>query len=65
MEGLRELMYPEVVCVRVDDSYADAQYATDLLESDTKKLRKLFVLGRESYRRHEQEIMIHFPARVR
>ncbi len=62
VEVLRKVLFPELVCVRIDDSFLDDQYATDLLESDVKKLRKLFVLGRESFGRHETAVHAHFPS---
>lgn len=61
LEGLRAVLFPDVACVRIDESYADAKYATDLLEADTDKLMKLLTLGRDSYRRHEVEIHQLFP----
>jgi predicted acylesterase/phospholipase RssA len=61
IEGLRRVLFPNLVCVRIDDSYPDAQYATDLLEADPVRLRQLFVLGRESYGRHEKDILAQFP----
>ena len=56
IERLRLLFFSDVDCVRIDESYPDSQYATDLLESDVVKLRKLFILGRESFRNREEDV---------
>lgn len=63
VEALRRVLFPSLVCVRIDDAYADDQYATDLLESDPAKLKKLFALGRDSFGRHERDVAVHFPSR--
>jgi uncharacterized protein len=56
IERLRQLFFSDIECVRIDESYTDSQYETDLLEADPLKLRKLFVLGRESFRNFEAEV---------
>ncbi len=61
MDGLRRALFPNVCCVRIDDSFPGKQYATDLLEADRSKLRKLFVLGSDSFGRFEAEIQKAFP----
>ncbi len=63
IEGLRRVLFPEVACIRVDEAYPDQQYATDLLEADPTKLRKLYVLGRDSYGKWEKELNEVFPRR--
>lgn len=57
---LRIILVPDVKCIRVDESFPDDQYATDLLESDPAKLKKILSLGRESFGRHEPAIRQHF-----
>jgi predicted patatin/cPLA2 family phospholipase len=49
IEILRNIFFRDVSCVRIDEAYTDGKYATDLLESDTKKLETMFALGRASY----------------
>lgn len=61
MEGLRKALCAEVPCVRIDETYAAAEYATDLLESDPSKLEKLFVLGRTSFGTLEADVRSLFP----
>jgi predicted patatin/cPLA2 family phospholipase len=56
VEQLREILFSDVVCIRINESYADNQYSTDLLESDPDKLDKLKALGRESFRKFQAEI---------
>ena len=56
IEQLRVVLFPQVACVRISETYAQPEYATDLLEADTVKLRKLFTLGRESYGKFEKDI---------
>ena len=62
VEQLRLILFPEVDCVRVNETYSQPEYSTDLLESDEKKLKKLNVLGRESFAKHERSIRktLHF-----
>lgn len=56
VETMRKLFFKDIACVRIDSTYADSRYATDLVEADLKKLNQLFVLGRESYSQFEPEI---------
>ena len=56
IDQLRIILFPQVPCVRVSESYPQPEYATDLLESDVEKLKKLHSLGRESFAKYENEI---------
>ncbi len=56
IEQLRVVLFPQVPCVRISEAYPQPEYATDLLEADTTKLRKLFTLGRESYGKYERDV---------
>jgi len=56
IEQLRVVLFPDVPCVRISDAYPQPEYATDLLEADTTKLRTLFTLGRESFGKYERDI---------
>lgn len=56
IEQLRSVLFPQIRCVRVSESYPQPEFATDLLESDEKKLRVLCSLGRESFAKFENEI---------
>jgi predicted patatin/cPLA2 family phospholipase len=56
IEQLRVVLFPQIACVRVSESYPQPEYATDLLENDVAKLRKLNTLGRESFAKFEKQI---------
>ena len=56
IEQLRVVLFPDVPCVRISDAYPQPEYATDLLEADTTKLRTLFTLGRKSFGKYERDI---------
>src|SRR5438045_4153725 len=56
IEQLRVVLFPQVSCVRVSESYPQPEYATDLLECDIEKLKRLHSLGRESFAKQEKEI---------
>lgn len=49
VEILRQLVYNDVWSVRINGVFRDAALATDLLESDPEKLKRLFALGREAF----------------
>lgn len=53
MEQLRELLFPEVSIVRINNAYMHPGMATDLMERDPKKLNLLYQSGRESFADHE------------
>src|SRR5215831_1703902 len=55
IEQLRLLLFPQIACVRVSESYPQPEYATDLLEDDPAKLQMLNSLGRESFAKFENE----------
>ena len=56
MEQLREVLFKDILTVRINDRYEQPEMATDLLESDPKKLNTLFQQGRESFARYETHI---------
>lgn len=62
VEIMRKLFFNDIACVRIDSTYADPRYATDLLEADKEKLNQLFVLGRESYSQYEPDIDKYFKS---
>ena len=64
VETLRKLLFSDIKCVRIDESFADQKYETDLLEANVKKLRAIQSLGRESYAKHENDIQIAFPKAI-
>ena len=49
VETIRNLFFDEITTLRIDDAFTDTQYKTDFLESRSKKLRKIYHLGRKSF----------------
>jgi len=60
IEQLRAILFPEVQTVRINDSFPQKEYETDLLESDREKLIKLNSLGRESFAKQEGQLKAVF-----
>jgi predicted acylesterase/phospholipase RssA len=58
MDQLRAIMFKDVPTIRVNDSFPEPHMATDLFEHDMKKLNDLFIRGRESYAKVEQDLKI-------
>lgn len=56
MEQLRDILFREIAAVRINDTYQQPEMATDLLESDLKKLGMLYQRGRESFSKHEAKL---------
>lgn len=56
METLAKLLFFEVPMVRINDTYATPDMATDLMETNMKKLNLLFQRGGESFAKHEDEL---------
>lgn len=60
IEQLRVILFPDVSCVRINDAYSQQEHATDMLESNIDKLKKLNALGRESFSKYERELKDKF-----
>jgi patatin-like phospholipase/acyl hydrolase len=56
MEQLRAILFQDIRTVRVNDTYAEPEMATDLMESDLTKLNLLYQEGGQSFAKHEQAI---------
>jgi len=56
MEQLREVLFKDVKTIRISDTFEKPEMATDLLESDLKKLNLLFQCGGESFAPHEPKL---------
>ena len=56
VEVLRDLLYPDVPTLRVDKTTTEESFRTDFLERDRGKLEDIYQLGRESFRKREDEI---------
>jgi predicted acylesterase/phospholipase RssA len=57
MEQLRQLLFREVPTIRISETFAKPEMATDLLEHDLAKLDVLYRQGRESFRRNETKLL--------
>lgn len=55
VETLRRVLFPNIQCIRIDDTFHSPEYATDFLDNDIKKLRLIHSLGRESFAKLEGE----------
>ncbi|WP_271394146.1 patatin-like phospholipase family protein [Aequorivita sinensis] len=53
---LTKLIYPHVQLVRLNDTYNEPEYGTNMVEQNLDKLEKLFQLGRDCYAKNEKEI---------
>src|SRR5205085_5305234 len=60
IEQIRLILFPDVSCVRINDAFSQQEYATDMLESDIDKLKKLNALGRESFSKCERALKEKF-----
>jgi predicted acylesterase/phospholipase RssA len=56
METLAKVLFKDVPMVRINDTYATPDMATDLMEHNLKKLNILYQRGWESFGRHEDEL---------
>ena len=56
MEQLRSILFGEVHTVRINDHFEKPEMATDLLESDLKKLNMLYQRGGDSFATYEKEL---------
>ncbi len=53
---LTKLLYKNINQVRINNTYNEPEYGTNMVEDDLEKLEKLFQLGRGSYANQEAEI---------
>jgi predicted patatin/cPLA2 family phospholipase len=56
MEQLRSILFRDVQAVRINDTFESPEMATDLLESDLRKLNILYQRGIESFAKHEEDL---------
>jgi uncharacterized protein len=64
MEQLRTILFKDIPTVRISDTFAEPEMATDLLEHDLKKLDMLYQRGVESYGKHEEALKTLFAGSV-
>lgn len=55
-EVVTKLLFPDLIIERVNDSFPEPQYGTNMVERDKNKLDKMFQLGIGSYAKHEKQI---------
>lgn len=56
MEQLRTILFKDIWTVRINDTFERPEMATDLMESDLRKLNSLYQRGGESFANHETEL---------
>jgi predicted acylesterase/phospholipase RssA len=56
MEQLRLVLFGDVPTVRINETFERPEMATDLLESNLKKLNALYIRGGESFAKYESEL---------
>ena len=56
MGQLRSILFKDVRTVRINDHFERPEMATDLLESNLKKLNMLYQRGGESFAKYEDEL---------
>lgn len=56
METLAKLLFKDVPMVRINDTYSTPDMATDLMETNMKKLDILFQRGGQSFAKHEDQL---------
>jgi patatin-like phospholipase/acyl hydrolase len=56
-EELTNLLYPNLKMVRINDTFNEPEYGTNMIEKDVNKLQKMFQLGINSYAKHEKQII--------
>ena len=57
VDTLRELLFPRLQAIRIDQAFSSEKYRTNFLETDIKKLEDLYHLGRESYAESESKLL--------
>ena len=60
VDSLRELFFPDVRTLRINDAFTDRAYETDFMEHDPRKLRAIYQLGRKSFERAEAQVREFF-----
>jgi uncharacterized protein len=60
MDQLREILFKEVPMIRISDDFTSEKFSIDMLESDLKKLDKLYQWGRKSFNSRQGDIKQFF-----
>lgn len=56
-EVVTRLLFPDLSIIRINDTFNEPQYGTNMLEREMKKLNTMYRLGIGSYATHEKEIL--------
>lgn len=56
-ETVMNLLFPDLHLERVNDSFPEPQYGTNMIEKNPEKLAKMYQLGIGSYAKHEKGIL--------
>jgi uncharacterized protein len=56
MEQLRVILFKNIRTIRINDTFEQPEMATDLMESNLKKLNMVYQRGGESFAKHEAEL---------
>jgi patatin-like phospholipase/acyl hydrolase len=56
-EVLTNLLYPDLQIVRINETFNEPEYGTNMIERDVKKLQKMYQLGINSYAKYEKQIL--------
>lgn len=64
MDQLRFILFKNIRTIRINDTFEQPEMATDLMESDRRKLNMLYQRGGESFAKHEAELrqLLDLPA---
>lgn len=57
MDVLRTILFKSVPTIRINETFAEPEMATDLLEHDLTKLNRLVQKGRLSYQKNEAQVL--------
>jgi hypothetical protein len=60
MDQLRKVLFKEVPMIRISDDFTSEKFSIDMLESDLKKLDKLYQWGRKSFTSKREEVKQFF-----
>ena len=59
MDQLRHVLFGDILTIRLNDAFEKPEMATDLMETDLRKLELLYQKGRESFATHEAGLCEH------
>ncbi|OYX91282.1 MAG: hypothetical protein B7Y76_14365, partial [Sphingobacteriia bacterium 35-40-5] len=56
-ETLTNLLFPDLRIVRINETFNEPEYGTNMVEKELKKLQKMYQLGIYSFAKYEKQIM--------